>query len=162
MMEKDSLQRPRPQILTSEFCILISRILPPMISQSPDQTRLMAAELARRLAPGAVIQLVGDLGAGKTEFVKGLATGLDYESTVTSPTFTLVHEYLGGRLPLFHLDLYRLNEEADLDEIGFEDYLEAGGICAIEWADKFPHRMPHGSIEIVLTILENNSRRIVW
>jgi tRNA threonylcarbamoyladenosine biosynthesis protein TsaE len=133
-----------------------------MISQSPDQTRLIAAELARRLAPGAVITLVGDLGAGKTEFVKGLATGLDYKSAVTSPTFTLVHEYLGGRLPLFHLDLYRLNEEAELDEIGFEDYLESGGICAIEWADKFPDRMPHESIEILLTIVENNTRRIVW
>jgi tRNA threonylcarbamoyladenosine biosynthesis protein TsaE len=133
-----------------------------MISQSPDQTRLIAAELARRLAPGAVITLVGDLGAGKTEFVKGLATGLDYKSAVTSPTFTLVHEYLGGRLPLFHLDLYRLNEEAELDEIGFEDYLESGGICAIEWADKFPGRMPHESIEILLTIVENNTRRIIW
>jgi tRNA threonylcarbamoyladenosine biosynthesis protein TsaE len=132
------------------------------ISQSPDQTRFIAAKLAGSLVAGSVIKLVGDLGAGKTEFVKGIATGLDCENAVTSPTFTLVQEYLGGRLPLFHLDLYRLNEEAELDEIGFEDYLRAGGICAVEWADKFPNRMPHESVEIVLTILENNARRIAW
>jgi tRNA threonylcarbamoyladenosine biosynthesis protein TsaE len=133
-----------------------------MLSQSPEQTRLIAAEFAKKLAPDAVIKLVGDLGAGKTEFVKGLAAGLDYEREVTSPTFTLVHEYRGGRLPLFHLDLYRLEKEVELDEIGFEDYLKAGGICAIEWADKFPDRMPRESTEVIFTILENNTRSIEW
>ena len=132
------------------------------ISKSPDQTRFIAAGLARSLIAGSVIKLVGDLGAGKTEFVKGLATGLDYNKLVTSPTFTLVQEYRGGRLPLFHMDLYRLNKESELDDIGFEDYLGAGGICAIEWADKFPGRMPHDSVEIVLTIRETNTRRIAW
>ena len=132
------------------------------ISKSPDQTRFIAAGLARSLIAGSVIKLVGDLGAGKTEFVKGLATGLNYRNVVTSPTFTLVQEYRGGRLPLFHMDLYRLNEEAELDDIGFEDYLRAGGICAVEWADKFPGRMPHDSVEIVLTIRENTTRRIAW
>ena len=133
-----------------------------MISQSAGQTRLIAAKLARKLGPGAVVKLVGDLGAGKTEFVKGMAAGLDYPGDVTSPTFTLVREYLGGRLSLYHLDLYRLNEEAELDEIGFEDYLKAGGVCAIEWADKFLDRMPFESVEVVLTIVENNKRTIVW
>jgi tRNA threonylcarbamoyladenosine biosynthesis protein TsaE len=133
-----------------------------LISQGPNQTRFIAARLARGLAAGSVIRLVGDLGAGKTEFVKGLAKGLDCEDAVTSPTFTLIHEYIGGRLPLFHMDLYRLDEEAELDEIGFEDYLKAGGICAIEWGDKFPGRMPRESVQIVLTILENNARRIAW
>jgi tRNA threonylcarbamoyladenosine biosynthesis protein TsaE len=132
------------------------------ISKSPDQTRFIAAGLARSLIAGSVIKLVGDLGAGKTEFVKGLATGLNCNKLVTSPTFTLVQEYRGGRLSLFHMDLYRLNEESELDDIGFEDYLRAGGICAVEWADKFPGRMPHDSVEIVLTIRENNTRRIAW
>jgi tRNA threonylcarbamoyladenosine biosynthesis protein TsaE len=132
------------------------------ISRSPDQTQFIASDIARSLVAGSVLKLVGDLGAGKTEFVKGLATGLNCNKAVTSPTFTLVHEYLGGRLPLFHLDLYRLNEEVELDEIGFEEYIRAGGICAVEWADKFPHRMPQGSLEIALVILENNARRIAW
>jgi tRNA threonylcarbamoyladenosine biosynthesis protein TsaE len=131
-------------------------------SKSPDQTRFIAAGLARSLIAGSVIKLVGDLGAGKTEFVKGLATGLNYRNVVTSPTFTLVQEYRGGRLPLFHMDLYRLNEEAELDDIGFEDYLRAGGICAVEWADKFPGRMPLDSVEVVMTIGENTTRRITW
>jgi tRNA threonylcarbamoyladenosine biosynthesis protein TsaE len=132
------------------------------ISQSPDQTQFIASDLARSLVAGSVLKLVGDLGAGKTEFVKGLATGLNCNKAVTSPTFTLVHEYLGGRLPLFHLDLYRLNKEVELDEIAFDEYLKAGGICAVEWADKFPNRMPQGSLEIALVILENNARRIAW
>jgi tRNA threonylcarbamoyladenosine biosynthesis protein TsaE len=133
-----------------------------LISRSPDQTRIIAADFARTLVAGSVVRLVGDLGSGKTEFVKGLATGLNCENVVTSPTFTLVHEYRGGRLPLFHMDLYRLNHEAELDEIGFEDYLRGGGICAVEWADKFTDRMPRDSAEVVLTILENNARRIAW
>jgi tRNA threonylcarbamoyladenosine biosynthesis protein TsaE len=132
------------------------------ISRGPDQTRIVAADFARILIAGSVVKLVGDLGSGKTEFVKGLATALNCEKVVTSPTFTLVHEYRGGRLPLFHMDLYRLNHEAELDEIGFEDYLRAGGICAVEWADKFADRMPRDSVEVVLTILENNTRRIAW
>jgi tRNA threonylcarbamoyladenosine biosynthesis protein TsaE len=139
--------------------MILSKVL---ISRSPDQTRIVAADFAKTLIAGSVVKLVGDLGSGKTEFVKGLATGLNCENLVTSPTFTLIHEYRGGRLPLFHMDLYRLNHEAELDEIGFEDYLRAGGICAVEWADKFADRMPSDSAEVVLTILENNTRRIAW
>jgi tRNA threonylcarbamoyladenosine biosynthesis protein TsaE len=139
--------------------MILSNVL---ISRSPDQTRIVAADFGRTLIAGSVVKLVGDLGSGKTEFVKGLATGLNCQNVVTSPTFTLVHEYRGGRLPLFHMDLYRLNHEAELDEIGFEDYLRAGGICAVEWADKFADRMPRDSVEVVLTILENNTRRIAW
>ena len=139
--------------------MILSNVL---ISRSPDQTRIAAADFARTLTAGSVVKLIGDLGSGKTEFVKGMAKGLNCESLVTSPTFTLVHEYHGGRLPLFHMDLYRLNHEAELDNIGFEDYLRAGGICAIEWADKFADRMPRDSVAVVLTILENNTRRIAW
>ena len=139
--------------------MILSKVL---ISRSPDQTRIVAADFAKTLIAGSVVKLVGDLGSGKTEFVKGLATGLNCENVVTSPTFTLIHEYRGGRLPLFHMDLYRLNHEAELDEIGFEDCLRAGGICAVEWADKFADRMPRDSAEVVLTILQNNTRRIAW
>jgi len=139
--------------------MILSNVL---ISRSPDQTRIVAADFARTLTAGSVVKLIGDLGSGKTEFVKGMAKGLNCESLVTSPTFTLVHEYHGGRLPLFHMDLYRLNHEAELDNIGFEDYLRAGGVCVVEWADKFADRMPRNSAEIVLTILENNTRRIAW
>ena len=139
--------------------MILSNVL---ISRSPDQTRIVAADFARTLTAGSVVKLIGDLGSGKTEFVKGMAKGLNCESLVTSPTFTLVHEYHGGRLPLFHMDLYRLNHEAELDNIGFEDYLRAGGVCVVEWADKFADRMPRNSAEIVLTILENNTRGIAW
>ena len=139
--------------------MILSNVL---ISRSPDQTRIVAADFARTLTAGSVVKLIGDLGSGKTEFVKGMAKGLNCESLVTSPTFTLVHEYHGGRLPLFHMDLYRLNHEAELDNIGFEDYLRAGGVCVVEWADKFADCMPRNSAEIVLTILENNARRIAW
>ena len=129
-------------------------------SESPDETRLIASEFS--LAPGAVLSLIGDLGAGKTEFVKGLAFGLGFENEVTSPTFTVVHEYRGGRLPLFHMDFYRLNEERELDEVGFDDYLMAGGVCAIECGDTFPNRLPRDSVTIRFIIHGNDKRTIVW
>ena len=131
-------------------------------SESPDETRLIASEFARNLPAGTVLSLVGDLGAGKTEFVKGLAIGLGFENEVTSPTFTLVHEYRGGRLALFHMDFYRLNEEGELDEVGFDDYLMAGGVCAIEWGDKFPNRLPRDAIRIRFVIHGDDKRTIVW
>ncbi len=129
-------------------------------SESPDETRLIALEFS--LSAGTVLSLIGDLGAGKTEFVKGLAIGLGVDNEVTSPTFTVVHEYRGGRLPLFHMDLYRLNEERELDEVGFDDYLMAGGVCAIEWGDKFPNRLPRDSVTIRFIIHGNDKRTIVW
>jgi tRNA threonylcarbamoyladenosine biosynthesis protein TsaE len=113
-----------------------------VLSSSPAETQAVGREFGQRLAAGAVLNLRGDLGAGKTEFVKGLAQGLGARDQVTSPTFTLIHEYRSGRLPLFHLDLYRLRSEGELDEIGFDDYLEAGGVCAVEWGEKFAHRLP--------------------
>jgi tRNA threonylcarbamoyladenosine biosynthesis protein TsaE len=105
-------------------------------SASEAETRAFAARLARQLAPGTVILLSGDLGAGKTAFVKGLAEGLDLDpDDVTSPTFTLVHEYRAGRLPLFHVDLYRL-DRADLDDIGLDWDAADRGVVAIEWAER--------------------------
>src|ERR1700760_2300080 len=91
----------------------------PRVSSNPDQTRFIATDFARNLRAGAVVSLIGDLGSGKTEFVKGLAAGLGFAGEVTSPTFTILHEYRGGWLPLFHMDFYRLHEENELDEIGF-------------------------------------------
>lgn len=105
-------------------------------SNSEEQTRHIAARLAKDLRPGAVILLKGDLGAGKTAFVRGLAEGLSINpDDVTSPTFTLVHEYRGGRLPLIHVDLYRL-DRADLDDIGLDQDLANDGIVAIEWPER--------------------------
>jgi tRNA threonylcarbamoyladenosine biosynthesis protein TsaE len=89
-----------------------------------------------------VLALCGDLGAGKTQFVKGLAAGLGYKSDVTSPTFTLIHEYLGGRLPLYHFDFYRLESEGEALRLGVEEYLGGEGVCVVEWADKFPALLP--------------------
>ena len=131
-------------------------------SESPDETRLIASEFAGSLPAGTTLSLIGDLGAGKTEFVKGLAIGLGADNEVTSPTFTIVHEYRGGRLALFHMDFYRLNEERELDEVGFDDYLMAGGVCAIEWGDKFPNRLPPDSVPIRIVIHGNNKRTILW
>lgn len=105
-------------------------------SHSEAETRKIASTLAATLRPGAILLLSGDLGAGKTAFVKGLAEGLGVDARdVTSPTFTLVHEYRGGRLPLIHVDLYRL-ERADLLELGMDSDLAATGVVAIEWAER--------------------------
>jgi len=110
----------------------------------PDAAATIAfgRDFAARLRAGDVLALMGDLGAGKTHFVKGLADGLGATGEVTSPTFTLIHEYRGGRLPLFHFDLYRLESGEELLRIGFDDYLDAAGVLALEWADKFPELLP--------------------
>ena len=107
-----------------------------VVSNSEDETRAIARDVARGLTPGAVLLLSGDLGAGKTAFVRGLAEGLGIDpDDVTSPTFTLVHEYRGGRLPLVHVDLYRL-DRAELDEIGLDPDLAERGVVAVEWAER--------------------------
>jgi tRNA threonylcarbamoyladenosine biosynthesis protein TsaE len=128
----------------------------------PEETRALGREFSLTLRENAVIGLSGDLGAGKTEFVKGVAEGLGSTDLVTSPTFTLVHEYRSGRLPLFHMDFYRLETENELDEIGFDDYLRRQGICAIEWADRFADRMPRDAIWIGIQISSGSERLIVW
>ncbi|MGB8168768.1 MAG: tRNA (adenosine(37)-N6)-threonylcarbamoyltransferase complex ATPase subunit type 1 TsaE [Chthoniobacteraceae bacterium] len=107
-----------------------------------EATVAFGREFAANVAAGDVLALCGDLGAGKTHFVKGLAAGLGAITEATSPTFTLIHEYRDGRLPLFHFDLYRLETEDELLRIGFDEYLDEAGVLAIEWADKFPALMP--------------------
>jgi tRNA threonylcarbamoyladenosine biosynthesis protein TsaE len=132
------------------------------IAETAEATRAVGVEFVGNLKPGDVVALIGDLGAGKTEFVKGLAAGLGSPVTVTSPTFTLIHEYRGGRVPLYHMDFYRLTSGSELDEIGFDDYLGESGICAIEWANRFPERIPSGAIWVTLSITETNERLICW
>jgi tRNA threonylcarbamoyladenosine biosynthesis protein TsaE len=120
------------------------------ISTSPEETMAWAMAWAHRLPAGTVIALHGDLGAGKTCLVQGLARGLDTQGGAHSPTFTLVNEYSGGRLPLYHLDLYRLRGEADALEIGIDQYLPGDGVTAIEWADRIEGLLPAATIRVVI------------
>ena len=106
-----------------------------VITKSPEQTELLGKKLAELLRPGDVIAYYGDLGAGKTAFTRGLAAGLGIREAVTSPTYTIVNEYLSGRIPLFHFDMYRLSSSEELFDIGWEDYLARGGVCAVEWSE---------------------------
>ena len=104
-------------------------------THSADERQALGQKLASRLAPGDVIAYFGDLGAGKTAFTRGLAQGLGITDPVTSPTYTIVNEYLSGRIPLFHFDMYRLSSSDELFDIGWEDYLSRGGVCAVEWSE---------------------------
>ena len=129
------------------------------ITKSPEETENIGAALAKKLKPGTVIAYRGDLGAGKTAFTRGLARGLGYADSVTSPTYTIVNEYLGGRLPLFHFDMYRLTSADDLWDIGWEDYLERGGVCAVEWSENVTDAM-EGAITVSIEKLDDSTRRI--
>jgi tRNA threonylcarbamoyladenosine biosynthesis protein TsaE len=112
------------------------------ISHSPDETVAHGRAHAATLRRGDVLALCGELGAGKTHFIKGLAAGLGAATAVTSPTFTLIHEYIGGRLPMYHFDFYRLEDADEALKIGLDEYLDGDGVCVIEWGDKFRHLLP--------------------
>ncbi len=129
------------------------------ITHSPEETELLAARLAVKLSPGAVVAYRGELGAGKTAFTRGLARGLGCSEPVTSPTYTIVNEYLSGRLPLFHFDMYRLASAEELWDIGWEDYLDRGGVCAVEWSGNVWEAMEN-AIVVTLDRLSDNDRRI--
>ena len=129
------------------------------ITTSPVQTEALGAALGQRLKAGTVIAYRGDLGAGKTAFTRGLARGLGCREIVTSPTYTIVNEYLGGRIPLFHFDMYRLRSSDDLWDIGWEDYLERGGVCAVEWSENVDDAM-EDPIYITIEKTGEESRRI--
>ena len=129
------------------------------ITNSPSETEAVGAALAALLEPGAVIAYRGDLGAGKTAFTRGLARGLGVREAVTSPTYTIVNEYLGGRMPLFHFDMYRLASSDDLWDIGWEDYLDRNGVCAVEWSENVDDAM-EDAIYITMEKLGEDSRRI--
>ena len=111
------------------------------ISRSPRDTEKIGEALGEKLEPGTVIAYRGDLGAGKTAFTRGLARGLGCTEQVTSPTYTIVNEYLSGRIPLFHFDMYRLGSAEELWDIGWEDYLLRGGVCAVEWSENVAEAM---------------------
>ena len=128
-------------------------------SHSPAETEAFAAELARKLPPGTVLAFRGGLGAGKTTFTRGLARGLGSESEVSSPTFALVHEYESNP-PLYHFDMYRINTMDDLYSTGFFDYLENGGILAIEWSENIESALPEYAIRISIRRGEEDNQRI--
>ena len=128
-------------------------------TSSPEETEVIGQRLAEKLLPGTVIAFQGDLGAGKTAFTRGLARGLGSCDRVTSPTYTIVNEYLGGRMPLFHFDMYRLGSSDELFDIGWEDYLERGGICAVEWSENVSDAMT-GALIVRIEKTGENSRAI--
>ena len=117
---------------------------------SPEETEAIGRKIAAKLLPGDIIAYYGDLGAGKTAFTRGLAAGLGVTEQVTSPTYTIVNEYLSGRLPLFHFDMYRLGSADDLFDIGWEDYLARGGVCAVEWSENVEEALS-GAIRITIS-----------
>ena len=129
------------------------------ITNSPEQTEAVGIALGKILKPGTILAYRGDLGAGKTAFTRGLARGLGCTETVTSPTYTIVNEYLGGRIPLFHFDMYRLRSSDDLFDIGWEDYLERGGVCAVEWSENVDDAM-EDAVYITIEKLGEESRKI--
>ena len=117
-------------------------------------------DAAAGMQAGDVLALVGDLGSGKTHFTKGLAVGLGSKAEINSPTFSLVHEHREQSLPIFHFDFYRIESAEELIAIGWDDYLDAGGICIIEWADRFPEVLPAYTRWLKLEIQEDRSRLI--
>ena len=129
------------------------------MTNSPAETEKLGQALAQKLTPGTVIAYEGDLGAGKTAFTRGLAKGLGASEPVTSPTYTIVNEYLSGRLPLFHFDMYRLTCADDLFDIGWEDYLDRGGICAVEWSENVSDAMTN-AVRIRIEKTGIDSRKI--
>ena len=131
------------------------------ITNGPEETEALGARLARALGPGAVVAVTGDLGAGKTAFVRGLARGLGIPDRVTSPTFTIVNEYEGGRLPLFHFDLDRLGSADELFDIGWEDYLARGGVCAVEWSENIADALEEDAVRVDIRRGASDQERVI-
>ena len=129
------------------------------ITHSPEETEKLGEALGRRLPAGTVLAYRGELGAGKTAFTRGLARGLGCPDRVTSPTYTIVNEYLGGRLPLFHFDMYRLRCADDLWDIGWEDYLDRGGVCAVEWSENVAEAL-EDAVTVTIRKLSDTTREI--
>lgn len=127
-------------------------------SNSADDTAAIGCQYANTARAGDVFALSGDLGAGKTQFVKGLVAGLGSSAPVTSPTFTILHEYEGGRLPAYHFDFYRLENQEAAKRLGLDDYFFGGGVAIVEWADRFPELIPHRAQWISFEMKSETSR----
>ena len=130
-------------------------------THSPEETEVLGARLAACLKPGDVVAYFGDLGAGKTAFTRGLARGLGIRQPVTSPTYTLVNEYLDGKMPLFHFDMYRLSSSDDLFDIGWEDYLTRGGVCAVEWSENVEEALEEDAVRVDIRRGDRENERII-
>jgi tRNA threonylcarbamoyladenosine biosynthesis protein TsaE len=130
------------------------------ISNSPAETEAIARQIAEDLVAGSMLALTGELGSGKTLFTQGLVAGLQSDATVTSPTFTIVHEYHGGRLPVYHFDFFRLENRQSAMRLGLEDYFFGDGVSVIEWADRFPDLIPEQARWISLEIKSERQRMI--
>jgi len=129
-------------------------------SNHPDETREIARDLALRLSGGAIVALYGELGSGKTCFVQGIARALDVGQPVTSPTFTMVNEYAGSR-PLYHVDLYRLNDPDEMFALGFEEYLDSDGITAVEWAERAGDLIPADALHVHMSLGSAPDERLI-
>lgn len=130
------------------------------LSHSPEETEQLGEQLGRTLRPGNVVAYRGDLGMGKTAFTRGLARGLGCTCRVTSPTFTIVNEY-SGALPLFHFDMYRLDSSDELFDIGWEDYLSRGGVCAVEWSERVEDALPEDALWVSFARGDGENDRII-
>ncbi len=135
-------------------------MIPPRTLADTDATIAFGRELGRAASAGDCLALTGDLGAGKTHFTKGLAIGLGFDGDVTSPTFSLVQEYRGGRLALLHFDFYRLETADELLALGWDDYLDQRGVVLAEWADKFPELLPAGTRWFHLSVEPDGTRSV--
>jgi len=130
------------------------------ISNSPAETEAIGRQLAAHIDVGSILALKGDLGSGKTLLVKGLVAGLGSSGDVTSPTFTIVHEYRGGRVPVYHFDFFRLEDRQSVARLGLDDYFFGDGVSVIEWADRFPEFVPEQARWILFEIKSENTRAI--
>ena len=130
------------------------------ISNSPAETEAIGRQFAKELNVGSILALEGELGSGKTQFTKGLVAGLESSAPVTSPTFTIIHEYRGGRLPIYHFDFFRLENRKSVAQLGLDDYFFGDGVSVIEWADRFPEFIPEQARWILFEIRSENARMI--
>ncbi len=131
-----------------------------LIIKDEKQTKKFGLLLADKLAPGSVVALIGDLGTGKTALTKYIAEGLGIKEVITSPTFTIVQEYHDGRIPLYHFDVYRINDVEEMYEIGYEEYFFGRGVCIVEWADLITEIIPEDAIVINIAYGQNEGERI--
>ncbi len=129
------------------------------ISNSEAETVKLGKEFAKRLEAGSLVALYGDLGAGKTQFVKGVCEAFEVKEIVNSPTFTIVNEY-HGTMPVFHIDLYRMKSVDEILGIGFDEYLESGGICLVEWAEKLDGILPTKRYDVKMSVVNETTREI--